>query len=169
MSFLATNRRCPPLEMLLILALISLASRGQTPRPLSSGTRSAGNIEQSEITREIDDPSSGGHWLLVQNADHPGGPGRLFLVNRDAPSELPAILGHYPPARALVPVIRAGDALIVEEHTKVVDARFEGIALGPARTGETFRIRVRLGGTVLRAVATGSGHAVLEPSTGTRP
>ncbi len=34
------------------------------------------------------------------------------------------------------PVIHPGDALVVEEHTAVVDARLEAVALGSAAAGE---------------------------------
>ncbi len=151
MNFLTTTRRCPGLDMLLFLALISLASHGQAPLPKhSSYRRSVEGVEASGIAREIDDPSSGDRWLLVRSDGFPGGPGRLFLVSRDESQEFPPVLVHNPPAGASVPVIRAGDTLAVEEHTELIDARFEAIALGPARTGDVFRVRVKLGGAVLR-------------------
>jgi hypothetical protein len=170
MSFLTTTRLCAGSIVLFCLALICMASHGQMSRPEQSNEmRSVGSVEASGIMREIDDPSSGDRWLLVQNAAHPGGPGHLLLINRHGSSESPATLDHYPSARALVPVIRAGDALVVEEHTKVVDAGFEAIALGPARTGEAFRARVKLGGAVVRAVAAGPGHAILDSDSVVRP
>ena len=53
--------------------------------------------------------------------------------------------------------------VIVEEHTAVVEARLEAMALGPAAVGGAFRARLRMGGKVVRAVALGPGRAVLEP------
>ena len=72
----------------------------------------------------------------------PGGPGRLVLrqsfgnepgaqaqeTDRCAGARQQAV----PPPAA---VIRAGDGLIVEEHTAVVEARLEAVALGPAVRG----------------------------------
>lgn len=169
MRFLVTTRRHPGLDELVFIALICMTLHGQAPRSKhSSELRSVESIEPSGVSREIDDPSSGDCWLLVRSEDHPGGPGHLLLV-REGPSELPAIMAHNLPAGKLIPLIRAGDTLIVEEHSAVVDARFEGIALGPARIGETFRVRVKLGGAVVRAVATAAGHAVLAPDTEARP
>ena len=97
---------------------------------------------------------------------HPGGPGRLVLVA--GPGIEPASAGSSDrkrPARSaaklapLHPVIHAGDALIVEEHTAVVDARLEAVALGPAVEGASFGARLKIGGRVVRAVAV-CGRAV---------
>jgi len=170
MNFLAKTRRSAGLDVFLFLVLVTLASHGQTPRPAhASESKSTQAAETSGIAREIDDPSSGDRWLLIRSADHPGGPGHLLLVNRDQPSDFLAKVGRNLPAGALVPVIRAGDALIIEEHTTVVDARFEAVALGPARPGEAFRVRLKLGGVVVRAVATGPGRAALAPDREPRP
>ena len=57
----------------------------------------------------------------------------------------------------LHPVIHAGDVLIVEEHTAVVEARLEAVALGPAAAGAIFRARLKIGGKVVRAVAVSAG------------
>jgi flagella basal body P-ring formation protein FlgA len=70
---------------------------------------------------------------------------------------------------ALVAVIRAGDRLIVEENTAVVEARLEAVALGAAAPGSTFNVRLRIGGRVLRAVALGPGRAALAPVNGIEP
>lgn len=60
-------------------------------------------------------------------------------------------------------MIRAGDALIVEEHTAVVDARLEAIALGSASKDAQFKARLKIGGRVVRVTALGPGGAMLEP------
>ena len=170
MNFLAKTRRSAGLDVFLFLALSFQASHGQTPRPARAGElQSTQTAETSGIAREIDDPSSGDRWLLIRSADHPEGPGHLLPVNRDQPPDFLAIVGHNLLAGALVPMIRAGDALIVEEHTAVVDARFEAVALGPARPGEAFRVRLKLGGAMVRAVATGPGRAALAPDREPRP
>jgi flagella basal body P-ring formation protein FlgA len=60
------------------------------------------------------------------------------------------------------PVIRAGDRLVVEENTAVIEARLEAVALGPAALGSSFDVRLKLGGKVARAVALAPGRAAFQ-------
>jgi|GEM_PF-2610953 len=124
---------------------------------------------KSEIMREIVDPSNGYHWLLLRDEAHPGGPGRLLLAANagfQGPHEQnPIGDAPNPPAPILAPrraVIRSGDRLIVEEHTAMVNARLEAVALGTARAGERIRVRLKIGSKVLGAVVDGPGRATLE-------
>jgi len=104
-----------------------------------------------QMIRVIDDSATGNRWLLVKNAADPAGPGQMVPVERaDAGS----------PAH---PVIHAGDALVVEEHTAVVDARLEATALASAMAGSGFEARLKIGGKVVRVVALGPGRAELKP------
>jgi hypothetical protein len=96
---------------------------------------------------EIVDESTGTHWALMKDAAHPGGPGRL-------------VVDRSPRAMRQV-VIRAGDRVLVEEHTDRVDLRLEGVVLSPAAVGETFAVRLRVGGNVVRARALAAGRAEL--------
>jgi hypothetical protein len=127
-----------------------------------------------EIVREIDDPTTGDRWLLERDSQHPGGPGRMVLAAQG--KALP------PPARASiedagkrfetntpVALIRSGDRLIVEEHTRLVDAVLEAIALVPAREGEALRVRLSIGGRVMNAVAIAPGRALLSSDSGAQP
>jgi flagella basal body P-ring formation protein FlgA len=66
-------------------------------------------------------------------------------------------------------VIRAGDELVVEENTVVVEARLEARALGSASLGNTLHARLKMGGKVVPVVALGPGRAALEPEMGGRP
>jgi len=132
------------------------------------------------VVRVIDDGATGDRWLLVKNASDPGGPGRLVRVgNADAASKVQA---GSEPARpsthraanaafgsAVHPVIRAGDALIVEEHTAVVDARLEAIATGSAVVGAEFEARLKIGGKVVKVMALAAGRAELAPETKAQP
>jgi hypothetical protein len=124
------------------------------------------------IVREIDDPNTGDHWLLVRNDQIPGGPGRLVLAAAHRKASGGAAL---PTARLsageaeFLPVIRTGDRLIVEEHTARVDAVLEARALNPAAPGAAFDVRLRIGGRVVRAVALGPGRAALHPEAEVRP
>jgi len=150
---------------------VSAAPAGSGPRVLvsSSGAASAPAQMDGEVVREIDDPHTGDRWLLVRDRSHPGGPGRLVLVagvrigaRRDRAAVEPSPV-------ELRPVIRAGERLIVEENTPVVEARLEAVALGPAVIGSPLDVRLRIGGRVVRAVALAPGRASLQPETGVRP
>jgi hypothetical protein len=122
-----------------------------------------------EIVREIDDPHSGARWLLTRNPDHPGGPGRLALVGGicNRPAQDCALA--EPSQAESRPVIRAGESLIVEEHTPFVDARLEAVALGSALAGSAITVRLKIGGRVVRAVALAPGRAELQPQAEARP
>ena len=133
----------------------------------SVGAHSMPDSEQ--VVREIDDPGTGTRWLLVRDRAHSGGPGRLVQVggvlkrNRHAGPDLGQKLAVF------LPVIRAGERLVVEEHSAVVDARLEAVALGPAAAGAALKVRLAIGGKVLQAVALGPGRAEFAPETGVRP
>jgi len=137
----------------------------------SGGPGQVESLGQAEIVREIDDPHSGDRWLLLRNAQVPGGPGHLVLVSahRKGFGGAPAQAATEKEAAGLRPVIRAGDRLIVEEHTPLVDAVLEARALNPAAPGSVFDARLTIGGRVVRAVALGPGRAALQPETGARP
>jgi len=118
------------------------------------------------VLREIDDPWTGARWQLRRDEEHPAGPHRLLLVE----------LGHAPVAGGAAaapakprPVIHPGDPLTVEEHTAVVDASLEAVALGQATAGMWFEVRLKIGGRVLRVLALGPGRAILQAEPGGRP
>jgi hypothetical protein len=112
------------------------------------------SAKQPPAVREIMDASTGMHWVLVKNAEHPGGPGRMAA--------------DFSPRVQRVVVIRAGDAIVVEEHSDRVDARLEAVALAPAAAGEAFAVRLHIGGKVIRARAISPGRAELASEGGWR-
>ncbi len=121
--------------------------------------------------REIDDPNLGDRWLLMRNDDVPGGPGRMVMVaaHRQPMGGAPLRAAKQTAEEArLLPVIRAGDRLTVEEHTARVDAVLEARALSAAAAGSALDARLAIGGRVVRAVALGPGRAVLQPETEAR-
>jgi hypothetical protein len=142
---------------------------------LSSGglasVETLGQGVQGEVVREIDDPHTGDRWLLVRNDLVPGGPGRLVLVAAHRNLAGGAIVQPAGEAREaeVLPVIRAGDRLIVEEHTARVDVVLEARALAPAAAGSAFDVRLTIGGNRVRAIALGPGRAALQTITGERP
>ncbi|MGA2887323.1 MAG: hypothetical protein ABSE51_04675 [Terracidiphilus sp.] len=126
---------------------------------------------EGEIVREIDDPHTRDRWLLMRDSQHPGGPGRMVLVaaRRDEPGRASANAAAEKDEARFNPIIRAGDRLIVEEHTEVADAVLEARALNPAAQGSAFDARLTIGGRVVRAVALAPGRATLQPQTAVRP
>jgi hypothetical protein len=117
-----------------------------------------------QVFRQIEDPSTGDLWLLVRDQGHPAGPGRLVLVRQQMKTQRAISSGPVQPLSAAVrPVIHSGDALIVEEHTGVVDARLEAVALEPAVKGADLKARLKIGGKVVRVVAVAPGHANFAP------
>ena len=130
---------------------------------LRTGSSIPGMLAGGAVQREIDDPHLGNRWFLVRNPSHPGGPGLLIPA---APGQVAA------PARkksAVLPVIRTGERLVVEENTALVEVRLEAVALSPAQPGSTFNLRLVAGGKVVRAVALGPGRAAFAAVRGTRP
>jgi len=116
--------------------------------------QAAGATSPGRAVREIDDPSSGLRWFLVRDGGHPGGPGRLVPVK-------PLGSGGGPGAALPLPVMRAGDRVRVEEHSDLVDAVLEAVALESAAAGGPLRVRLRIGGRVVKVIALEPGRAAL--------
>ena len=127
------------------------------------------NLAGTSIVREINDPHSGVRWLLLVNMLHPGEPGRMVRADT-ASGELPftPTVGRKDLALPQV-VIHAGEKVILEEHTHVVDARLDAIALNPAAVGGTVRVRLAVGGRVVRSLAVEAGRVVLDQEKEGRP
>ena len=135
----------------------------------SSANRSAPEIDEHEtVVREIDDPHSGDRWLLMRNPTCPGGPGRLVLAAA-VPSGARQSRAEGSSPSPVLTVIHTGDRLIVEENTPLVAARLEAVALGPASPGSPLKVRLALGGRVVRAVALSAGRAAFAPQFEVRP
>jgi hypothetical protein len=127
-----------------------------------------------QVVREIDDRPTHKRWLLERDRNRPAGPGRMVLLGLAAATgeEQEQILGSQPVsaiATPPVPVIRAGDRLVIEEDTPVVEARLAAIALGPAAAGSVLNVRLEIGGKVVRALAVGPGQAVFADQIGGQP
>ncbi len=128
---------------------------------------SSAEYRGSSVVRRIDDPQAGLRWLLLKNTRNPAGPGRLVpaSVENVKPG---AERVHRPTAGMLrayasrqIPVIRAGDALVVEDESAVARIRLEGIAMMPAAAGANLKVRLKVGGQTINATALGPGHAWL--------
>ncbi|UWZ82933.1 hypothetical protein [Occallatibacter riparius] len=116
--------------------------------------------------REIDDPHLGERWLLVKDAEHPGGPGRLVPLGPGVHG-LRTLTGSAELVEA--PVIHAGDRIVVEKHTERLDAVLEAVALGSAVEQGWFHARLRIGGRVVPVVAVRAGHAMLPAVAEAKP
>ena len=157
------------------------ASSGRMVMVSSTGPGVAAMQAEGEVVREIDDPHTGARWLLMRDSSHPGGPGRMVLatgprgqalsdVRSDTRIRAQDDSGPYQPGSAPAqPVIRAGDRLIVEENTAVVEARLEAVALNAAAIGSPLNVRLAIGGKVVRAVAVAAGRAALPAQNEVRP
>jgi hypothetical protein len=161
-----------------LLTTAAVLSFAQTIResgqPSAFVTVSGSPRAAEEIVREIHDPATGDRWLLKRDDQHPDRPGRMVLVAPEKLSPAPAraFLGEVSEKRGSgspVAMIHAGDYLIVEEHTSLLDAVFEAVALTPARAGGTFRVRLSIGGRVVNAVAVAPGRALLSYDSGAQP
>jgi hypothetical protein len=139
-------------------------------------------IPAERILREFDDSNNGVRWLLVRDESHPGGPGRLVPVMGSVPTpqwkstekgKTPVVQSiakvANPGTAAPSLIVRAGDRLIVEEHTRVADVHLEAVALGSATAGAALNVRLKLGGKVLRAIVIEPGRATLQTETEARP
>jgi hypothetical protein len=116
--------------------------------------------------REIRDPHTGIRWRLLPNAVAPGGPARMVpsVPSVDAEDSERvgdrARAGQDPKRYAIQP----GDRVVVEEHSRAAEAYLEAVALGPAKAGSSFNVRLKIGGKVVRAVAIAPGSAALIPA-----
>jgi hypothetical protein len=133
------------------------------------------------VVRAIEDGATGNRWLLVKDPSDRGGPGKMILVAnlgevaRDDDSKCGA--GNEPAEKCrrsvakpeMIVAIHAGEALVVEEHSPVVDARLQATALESAVVGSRFEARLKIGGKVVRAVALAPGKAEIKPEVKTQP
>jgi hypothetical protein len=126
-----------------------------------------------EVVREVADPGTGDRWLLERDPKQPAGPGRMVRIAGKEDGALSDRRGNAAsgtaagePAIVFGPVIHAGDRLVVEESTAVVEARLAAVALGPAKKGASLNVRLVIGGKVVRVIALGPGRVALVPQGG---
>lgn len=141
--------------------------------PVSSAGSNSATSQQllvqvtGRVLGKLDDPSTGCHWILLANVAHPEGPGRVVLVGRPVAGREAATGRSASPTKGFVrdtaplAAIHAGDTVVVEEHTPVVEARLAALALGSAEPGGEFRARLKIGGKVVRVRAIDSSSAAL--------
>jgi flagella basal body P-ring formation protein FlgA len=89
----------------------------------------------------------------MRDRAHPAGPG--VLIAKESVAESGRLEGEI--ARQH-PVIHAGDRLTVEQWSEKIDFWLEGVALAPAASGASLRVRLVITGKVIPAVALGPGR-----------
>jgi hypothetical protein len=116
--------------------------------------------------RTVEDYGTHQHWMLLQNLSRPAAP--AVLIQRPLDFSCARLSLERPDLRfpsdresLSLPVIHAGNYLIVSEHTRVLDAELEAIALRPAAIGEGLTVRLKFGGRTRNAIATAPGRATL--------
>jgi hypothetical protein len=170
------SSRAGAISVWLVLAWVASASAQSTGNAAWGSMRPAAAIDQTallsggHLLREIVDPSTGDLWLLLRDPSHPAGPGRLVLARQGAGPLGKTGAGTVQPLPGSEPpIVHAGDALLVEEHTPVVDTRLEAVALGPAIKGRYFKARLKIGGKVVYVEAVAPGYAVFGPKSEVKP
>jgi flagella basal body P-ring formation protein FlgA len=58
---------------------------------------------------------------------------------------------------------------MIEEHTAIADVQLEAVALSPAMVGAAFKVRLTVGGKVMRVMALGPGHATFQLKAEVQP
>lgn len=148
------------LFLMICFALPTASSQSSSQTILSS---SAGPVDSQSVLREIVDPATGDHWFLVRDPERPGAPGRMVLVSGKARQQDGTALAEMSQPQGLIlpnlrPIIRSGDVVVAEESTPILEARFEGVALGPATVGAELNVRLKVSGGVVRARAVAPGR-----------
>jgi hypothetical protein len=115
--------------------------------------------------RIIEDPATHRRWLLERNVDHPARPALLTAITRDRSCSVRSFqqrekrdMGHG--SQVLLPMVHAGDALVVVEDTQSWHVEMEAVALTPGSPGDSIMVRLRIGGKVTRATVISKRRAV---------
>ena len=144
----------PAIAAILVCGLGAQAGRPSTPNCGAAHREPNEPAGQARIVRDIPDPATGEHWLLVADPAHPGGPGRLVIAERGGESGQSS-------TEELAVVIHPGDKVVVEEHTAAVEALLEAVALEPAAAGSGLNVRLKIGSKIVRVVAIAPGRVAL--------
>lgn len=151
--------------VLTILTLATISAPGQV-LGIKNAMPEGSALSSRRMVRVIDDSPTGNRWVLVPDDAHPGGPGRLFRFSKLVERRGREGAGTETLNIEFLPVVRAGESILIEQHTSTADLRLEAVALEPARRGGVFHARLRIGGKTVRALAAGGGYALLEPEVG---
>lgn len=162
------KRRMIPTIVFLVLLAVPLIgqSRGAVSAEGIGADKQSSNGCQLETTRVIADATTHRLWLLKRNYKRPAAPASLVPLSTESPcafflTKACGECSHLKSHGQVVPVIRAGDTLILSEHTAVSDLRVEAVALSAADAGEVMTVRMKAGGRLFHALVTAPGQATL--------
>jgi hypothetical protein len=153
-----------------LLGVLWMPASAATSRSVPCGVIEPGQrsscqtCSSCEVVREIDDPHTGQHWILMRDPARPAGPGVLMLqgaILNDGGLEAAIVQVHA--------VIRAGDRVSVEQSNAKFDLSLGGIALYPAAQGALLKVRLETSGKVVSAAALGPGRTQLIPDKEFQP
>lgn len=169
-----------PIIVVILTAILSLPSQPQSldraaQQVVCHGNRDLRSDSETRYhaLREIEDPSTHERWLLIRDLHHSAGPALLVRQSQIsgctflASGTMNSGSGFEVRMRPL-PVIHAGDRVILSEHTKISDAELEATALEPAALGDLVRVRLKFSGFTLLAIAAAQGRATLTHETSGR-
>lgn len=152
---------------------IMLFARGDAGCAAVKGEGDSTHDVNLRALRTTDDLSTGSQWVLTRDPVHPEAPGRWcksvgkrmgpHLETHNGPRDPHMVLGSRPA------VVHSGDRLLVVDHSAVVEARFDAVALNAAIVEGELYARLRFSGKIVRVVALGPGRATLAPEAGVRP
>jgi hypothetical protein len=147
--------------LLVLAASISLWAGSARSLPLAAarlpGPGAGAAFYPERVLREIVDPHSGEHWLLVPNPADPAGPGQWV---RSGPV---GGAGTRHEEKKQEVVIRRGDRVVMEELSATVEAYLEATALESAAAGSWLHVRLTIGGRVVKVLAVAAGRTEVEP------
>ena len=167
----AMTLRCIILALLLPLAAVSQQSTAVSPQEaaICMDPPHTHPAAKYRAIRVVEDRGTGQRWLLLEDLEHPSAPARFYSWSREFScahlfAEGSQLHSAENTRNVSLPVIHAGDALLLSEHTRIADAELEGTALTTAAPGETLTVSLKFGRRTLKAIATAPGRAAVSES-----
>lgn len=168
-------------SIVLLIVVMGLTCRGQQARTINHAVTqngSSGTMPKtisSTTCRDVhvlEDPFTHLRWIRLLDSVHPTGPARLIplpsttgIEIQDAGCTMSGATFAATREQRL-PVIRAGEHIIIEQQTSFARLRLEATALAPALPGAFVRVQLKTDGQVLSVIADGPRHARLPAGTG---
>ena len=119
------------------------------------------------VLRSFDDPGTAQQWFLLRDPSQPARPAKLIVVVHHRSDRTDRVSGRRSHSvtegsGSDLPLVRAGDKIVLSEHSPGVESRFEATALSTASLGHVVSVRVDVWGRVLQAVVTGDARAEIQ-------
>ena len=162
------------LKLISALLLVLAACPGCEAKPSScmkknscvSPSQAGRNEVCRGVIKSLEDRATGQQWFLMRDPGHPAGPARLVQRSHCSSSSSkedvsPDSQWRPNQTERSKRVIHAGQNVVVYDLSPNVKAEFEAIAVSSASLGQTFNVRLQVGGHLMRAVATSPARAEL--------